>query len=556
MVFKNSYSEMTVPSLVSLVCATALMGMTLSCGTQNKAEKILPNVVFVLADDIGFGDLAAYGGKLPTPNLDLLASEGIRFTDAHSPAALCAPSRFSMLTGSYPYRSESPGGAWNTSSPSIFSDPRGYTEAGHIITVGEVLQKAGYHTAFFGKSHLGGDVRDSAGVVIREQRHISRMDLSRGVKNSINEYGFDYSYSLPSGIQHEPFAFFENGDFVPIDPNNPADNSSSKLWSNGRYPSENGSSDIVEHGKYPGLGDVDYNSSQTGILLVNKALDFISEHQKENRQMGRQQPFLLYFASQAIHVPHTVPVDYDGDPTEISEAVEGVTGGPTGDFVYELDMQVGKLLQKLEEEGLADNTIFIFTSDNGALWPNICDFGNEEHDNNGPLRGYKASVYEGGHRVPFIIKWPGHVEAGLVSDELVLAQDWVATMYELTEQDMPEDQALDCSSLMSLITGSRKAEKPLHPFVLYQAGYAYDGAIREGDWVLTVNRENIAEELFHLRDDPGQENNLIEDVQYGELVDRLKDKFILYNDHNKNTREPRTTQVYRSNSIKSSSGTQ
>lgn len=528
-----------------LICGAAFLILLASCTSRTELEKTLPNVVFVLADDIGFGDLGSYGGKLPTPNLDRLAAEGIRFTDAHSPAALCAPSRFSMLTGSYPYRSEAPGGAWNTSSPSIFSDTRGYTRAGHLLTVGEVMQKAGYQTAFFGKSHLGGDIRDTTGVIIRDQLEISRMDLSKGVKNSINEYGFDYSYSLPSGIQHEPFAFFENGDFAPFDPDKPADNSSTKLWSNGRYPFENGTSEIVEQGRYPGRGDVDYNSSQTGIMLISKALDFISGHLKENREKGEERPFLLYFASQAIHVPHTVPIDYDGDPSEINQAVEGVTGGPTGDFVYELDLQVGILLDKLEAEGLTDNTIFIFTSDNGALWPNICDFGNEEHDNNGPLRGYKASVYEGGHRVPFIIKWPGKVKAGQVSDELVLAQDWVASMYELTAQDMPEDQALDCSSLLPLITGKRTSEKPLHPFVLYQAGYAYDGAIREGDWVLTVNSENIAEELFHLRDDPGQENNLIADPQYSELVSRLRAKFIKYNDHDNETREPRTTEAFR-----------
>ncbi len=532
-------------ALAALTVAVLFIWMNVSCESKTGSEKTLPNVVMVLADDIGFGDLGSYGGKVPTPNLDQLAADGIRFTDAHSPAALCAPSRFSMLTGNYPYRSESPGGAWNTSSPSIFSDPRGYTEAGHIITVGEVMQKAGYRTAFFGKSHLGGDVRDSAGVIIRDQKEISRMDLSKGVKNSINEYGFDYSYSLPSGIQHEPFAFFENGDFTPFDPSKPADNSSAKLWSNGSYPFENGSSEIVEHGKYPGIGDVDYNSSQTGIMLVDKALDFISAHLDENRQKGEDRPFLLYFASQAIHVPHTVPIDFDGDPSLVNEPVMGITGGATGDFVYELDVQVGKLLQKLEAEGLSNNTIFIFTSDNGALWPNICDFGNEEHDNNGPLRGYKASVYEGGHRVPFIIKWPGKVDEGVVSDELVLAQDWVATMYELCGQDMPEDQALDCTSLMSLITGQQNCDEALHPFVLYQAGYAYDGAIREGDWVLTVNSENIAEELFHLRDDPGQENNLIKDPQYSDLVSRLKTKFLKYNDHDNATREPRTTEAFR-----------
>ncbi len=510
------------------------------------AAKEKPNVVMILADDIGYGDVGVYGGKIPTPNIDRLAGRGMRFTDAHSPAALCAPSRFGMLTGSYPYRSHRDGGAWNTNTPSIFRDLKGHTKAGRQITVAEIMQRAGYRTAFFGKSHLGGDIRDPNGNLIRGQKDISRMDLSKGVRNSINEYGFDYSYFLPSGIQHAPFAFFENGAFAPFDPAKPADNRSSRMWLNGRYEmGDNGTSEIVEHRRDPGIGDVDYDSSQVGIMMVKKALAFIDNHLARNKAKGEDRPFMLYFASQAIHVPHTPPKDYDGDAGEINEKVLGVTGGRTGDMVYELDVQVGKLLDKLDDAGLTENTIVFFTSDNGALWPRVCDFGIAGHDNNGPLRDYKASVYEGGHRVPFIVKWPGHVEPGSVSDELVLAQDWVATMYELTGQDMEEDQALDSTSLLSLITGRRKDAEPLHPFVLYQAGYSKDGAIREGHWVLTVNRHNKAEELYNLGDDLAQENNLIDQPQYLELVDRLHATFLKHNDHDTDTREPRTTKAFR-----------
>ncbi|MCG8307516.1 MAG: sulfatase-like hydrolase/transferase [Cytophagales bacterium] len=506
----------------------------------------LPNVVFVLADDIGYGDLGSYGGKLPTPNLDKLAGDGMRFTDAHAPAALCAPSRFSLLTGSYPYRAHKDGGAWNVNTPSIFSDLNRHTAAGRQITVAEVMKRAGYRTAFFGKSHLGGDIRDHEGRLIRNQKEIHHMDFSKGVHNSINEYGFDYSYALPSGIQHAPFAFFENGIFMPFDPARPADNRSTKMWKNGRYENgKNGISEIVEHKEATGIGDIDYNSSQVGIMMVNKAINFIDNHLASNRIEKKDRPFLLYFASQAIHVPHTPPVDFDGDAREINEPVAGKTGGRTGDFIYELDLQVGRLMQKLEEEGIAGNTIFIFTSDNGALWPGVCDFGVADHDNNGPLRGYKASVYEGGHRVPFIIKWPGKIQPGSVSEELVLAQDWVATMYELTGRNMEEDQAMDCTSLMPVLTGKPDPGKSLHPFILYQAGYSRDGAIREGDWVLTVDRENKAEELYNLADDLGQENNLIDDPGYEKLVRRLHAKFLKYNDHKNETREPRTTEAFR-----------
>ncbi len=506
-----------------------------------------PNVVMILADDIGYGDIGVYGGKIPTPNIDRLANQGMRFTDAHSPAALCAPSRFSMLTGSYPYRSYNPGGAWNTNRPSIFTDPMTQTKAGRQITVAQIMQQSGYRTAFFGKSHLGGDVRDENGRLLRKQGDISKMDFSRGVRNSINEFGFDYSYSLPSGIQHEPFAFFENGEFAPFDFHKPADNRSTKMWVNGRYEvGHNGTSEIVEHPrKKPGIGDADYDSSQTGIMMVARATRFIDDHLAQNRAKAQTRPFMLYFASQAIHVPHTPPIDFDGDAREIHEKVAGVTGGKTGDFVYELDRQVGKLLKKLEDTGLADTTLIFFTSDNGALWPRVCEYGDPAHDNNGPLRDYKASVYEGGHRVPFIVKWPKRVKPGSVSDELILAQDWVATMYELTQQDMAEDQAMDSTSLLSLITHEKTDKTPLHPFVLYQAGYAFDGAIRQGHWVLTVDRKNQATELYDLGHDLAQENNLIDRPQYRNLVDRLHAKFLKHNDHKEETRDPRTTEAFR-----------
>jgi len=332
-----------------------------ACNESVENEKSLPNVLFILADDIGYGDLGCYGGKLPTPNMDNLAAGGIQFTDAHSPAALCAPSRFSLLTGSYPYRSHSAGGAWNTNTPSIFSDPYEHTEAGRKITVAEVVQNAGYRTAFFGKSHLGGDVYDSIGNIIRTQKNLGEMDFSKGVKNSINEYGFDYSYSLPSGIQHEPFAFFENGNFAPFDPTRASDNSSTRLWVSGRYRMENGTSEIVEHGeKQPGRGDVDYNSSQVGIMLIDKTLRFIDDHLAKNKKEGKDRPFFVYYASQAIHVPHTPPNDFDGDDSSIDKKINGTTGGATGDFVYELDYQVGMMIKKLEDEGLLDNTIIFF----------------------------------------------------------------------------------------------------------------------------------------------------------------------------------------------------
>lgn len=533
-----------------------LVGINISVNAQaDNAEhenRKTPNVVFILADDVGYGDIGIYGGEVPTPNIDRLAKQGILFTDAHSPAALCAPSRFSLLTGSYPYRNGRPGGSWDVNNSSAFSFNGDRTEAGRHITVGEIMQDAGYRTAFIGKMHLGGNVYNMEGELIREKAKLNTMDYSRGVGDALNVHGFDYWYGLLSGIQHEPYAYFENGNFDPVDPRDPANNSSTRLWTNGFYKvSGNGLSKIVEAGKVPARGDEDYDSSQAGIIFTTKAIDFIDRHLQRNEESGKHQPFLLYFASQAIHVPHTVPFDFDGDPSAIDQQVSGVTGAVTSDMLYELDLQVGKILEKLKEEGIADNTLIIFTSDNGALRPKVTHFGNPEHDSNGILRGYKASIYEGGHRVPFIAKWGDGTEAGSVippgsvSNQLIINHDWVATMYELTQQNMQVDQAKDSASLLEILKGERPEDVPLHEFVLYQAGYAYDGAIREGDLVLVVDRNNEATELYDLSTDLAQENNLIAEEEYEDIIKSLRKKFLRYNDHKDETVTPRTTEPYR-----------
>jgi len=535
-----------------LLLPILLAGFGVRAQEAVKTSSESPNVVFILTDDVGYGDIGAYGGKIPTPNIDQLATRGMLFTDAHSPAALCAPSRFSLMTGSYPYRNGRPGGSWDANNSSGFSFNGDRTRAGRHITVGKIMQQAGYKTAFFGKMHLGATVYNEAGEVIREKDKLNTMDFSQGAEDALTEHGFDYWLGLLSGIQHEPYAYFENGKYVPIDPENFADNSSTRLLYNGFYRvSDNGLSEIVEAGKVPARGDEDYDSSQAGIILTKAVVDFIGRHQDENRQESQKQPFLLYFASQAIHVPHTPPFDFDGDPSTIDEQVSGVTGAVTSDVLYELDLQVGKIVQKLEEEGILDNTLIIFTSDNGALWPRVVHYGDREHDNNGPWRDYKASVYEGGHRVPFIAKWgdgtaEGSVIApGTVSEELIMGHDWVATMYELTQQDMDEDQAMDSVSLLSVLTGQQQDSGSLHEFVLYQAGFAYDGAIREGGLVLVVDRNNEATELYDLIEDPAQTTNLIAEEPYREEVQRLHRKFLKYNDHDNETVEPRTTKAFR-----------
>lgn len=528
-----------------LVKRVTLAGLCLVflAGTPANTEdrRALPNVVFFLADDVGYGDIGVYGGVVPTPNIDALARAGMRFTDAHAPAALCAPSRFSLLTGSNPYRNGRPGGSWDINVSSGFTTGTAHLREGRHLTAGEILQRAGYRTAFLGKGHLGGDIYDTSGKVIREKDAINTMDFARGIRDSLNEHGFDYSLLLASGIQHEPYAFFENGRYVPVDPASPPDNRSTVLRKDGRYEiSNNGVCEIVEAARVPARCDINYDSSQVGRIVTAKGLQFIDDHLALNRREGRNRPFMMYFSSQAIHVPHTPPIDFDGDPKVIDQPVQGRTGGRTSDVLYELDLQLGALVAKLRDEGLLENTIIIFTSDNGALWPNVVQYGDPRHDNNGPFRDYKASVYEGGHRVPFIARWDSKIAPGTVSDQLIINHDWVATMYELTGQTMDDDQAMDSASLLPILTGKQKGT--LHEFVIYQAGYAYDGAIREGSLVLLVDKDNKATELYDLSTDIAQEHNLIAVPKYGDVVTRLRAKFLKHNDHdNKTFDEPRTT---------------
>ena len=548
-------SEKTMKSL-QRVGALVLAATFAACPVSEAdadAGDTLPNVVFILADDIGWGDLGSYGGgpgtgeTSVTPNLDQLAAEGMIFTDAHTPAALCAPTRFSMMTGSNPYRNGRAGGTWNIHNSSAFSTNRQHT------TVGDVMQAAGYYTGFFGKMHFGGSAYDTDGNVIRKSADIQNIDMSRKIDDSIDVHGFDYSYGLQSGIQHEPYAYFENGMFAPIDPNKPADNTSTHLIPRTPIVGPNGTS--ITAGPNPALADVDYDSSQVGIQLSNKAVDFIDNALTNHGD----KPFMMYYASQAIHVPHTPPIDFDGDPSTIDEPVDGQTGGVTSDMIYELDLQVGRIMQKLEDEGIADNTLIIFTSDNGGLDPVKTNsvYGDPNHDATGDLRGWKSSVDEGGHRVPFIAKWGDGTEAGSViapgsvHDGLMLSQDWVASMYDLTAQDMNALDAMDSATLFPTLLG-QTSDPVRDSIIIRQAGSGTTrpgddrtyGAVRQGDFLLLVDRDTReALEFYDLSTDLVQATNLISDPTHSGLIADMTDLYDSFADEN----DPRTTIAFDSN---------
>jgi len=502
----------------------------------------LPNVVMIMADDWGWSDIAAYrrfqglDDPIPTPNLDRLCAEGMIFTDAHSPAALCAPTRFSMMTGSNPYRNTVQWGTWGLTATSAFSKNRRH------ITVGEIAQTAGYRTAFFGKMHFGGGTEN----------------FEEPMPNFPTTYGFDYVFSTHGGIQDDPYLYFENDRFAkinPADPLNPSElgwNSDLIEWPSGSYTITNGTG-IINSPPHDGIGDVNWNSSQNGIINSRKAAGFIGEHLAHHPD----QPFMVYYCMPQVHVPHSPPIDFEPDAYGIPGSppnvpVAGATVGDNlADMVYEVDLQVGWILNKLEDpngdgetsDSILADTLVMFTSDNGGL---AADRGITGYDSTGVLRGSKAMMEEGGHRVPFVAMWNGMIAPGTVSDQLICGHDWVGVMYALSSQSMAADQAMDCANILPILLGEQDEAVPVRDFMIHQSqnSKAYPYAIRQGDYVLFVNLDRtVAGELYNLVTDLPQAVNLLAGTPAAEDLSRRDEMFALFLQHDQ-ANDFRTTSAY------------
>lgn len=450
------------------------------------AAQTPPNVVFIMADDIGQGDIGVYHRErtgeppvIPTPHLDALVRDGMRFDDAHTVSALCSPTRYAVITGNYTFRSYRPWGVWGACNPSAVAEGQ--------RTVGHLMQDAGYRTAFFGKWHIGGDwpVKGKEEIYRGSGTGDATTDFTRLVGGSPNHLGFDYSFMTPSGIQNNPFAYYRNAVWMPL-------GEDSEFVIN---PALHGG---FHERKHPRFADSNWVTSEAGPRLAGDAVAFI------DRQAARSpgQPFFIYYCSQAVHVPHEPPALFFGEP------VADTTPSAHGDMIRELDLQVGAIVRALKANDLYDNTLVIFTSDNGGL--NIGETEAAGHDSSNGFRGSKTWIYEGGHRVPFIAAWPARVPAGAVSREPVMTQDLAATLYAITGQAMPDDQALDSFNLLPLLLAEPGARGRS---VIYSQGAGNRGrvAIREGDWKLIIQSErgNPARreplELYNLAENPGED---------------------------------------------------
>lgn len=405
-----------------LICRLMVLAVFIGMAIANEPGAP-PNVIFIMADDLGWGDMACYGAtQFETPACDRLANEGMRFTDAHSPSSVCTPTRYSVLTGRYAWRSWLKNWVLQENHPLLIDTER--------MTMGKVFQQAGYRTGCVGKWHLGW------GEVIGT-------DFSGEVKPGPLEVGFDEFFGVP--FSH---------------------NSGKALQVFMRDRRIVGLSEGESYLDKESQKKTRRSLEDTATELSREAVAFIERH--------KDKPFFLYYPTTNIHFPLTPHPRYKGK----------TDAGIYGEFAVEFDWALGEVLDALDRCRIADNTIVIVTSDNGGRPPQTAKekAGYNNHQCNGPWRSTKRTIYEGGHRVPLLIRWPGMVKAGSVSDETVCLTDFMTTFAKQHGIDPPEDIAQDSFDIMPVLKGMEH-KSPLRPYTVH---HSVNGqfAIRKGDWKL------------------------------------------------------------------------
>jgi len=503
----------------SILCKLSFFFALVS--VSQAAEKPL-NILIIYADDLGYGDLQCYNpdSKIPTPNLNALASSGMKFTDGHSSSGICSPSRYALLTGRYHWRKFH--GIVGVFGNSAFNAER--------LTLPEMLKTKGYKTAAIGKWHLGWDWN----AILRKNAVVRTQDGTPKNKKPRTFYGpeaFDWGKRIPDGplahgfdyyfgdtvINFPPYCWIENDKVVKA-PDAIMDTSKWKPIKEGGWECR------------PGPMCSDWDPYQNIPETTKRGVKYIKD------QANTEEPFFLYFAYPSPHAP-IIPNDaFDGK----SKA------GPYGDFVCETDDSIGRLLQALEDSGQRDNTLIVFSADNGPERYAYERSKKFDHWSSDPLRGLKRDIYDGGHRVPFIVSWSGKVPKGSVCHELVSQIDVMATIASIVGYELPADQAEDSHDLQPLITGAtKKGSRSAHVHNTRDRDYA----IRSGDWTL-INAKNgyvsgrNAEweakhgymqddsetgQLYHIKNDEGQSTNVISEhpekaAQLKALLKRIREQ--------------------------------
>ncbi len=402
-----------------------------------QADDRPPNVILINTDDLGYGDVGAYGAELvETPNIDRLAAEGTRFTDAHSASAVCSPSRYGLVTGSYPARADQ----W---FPLFWKSP--LTVDPDSTTIADVMQDAGYATAAIGKWHLGFGTE-------------TPVDWNAPLRPGPLELGFDHYYGIPVLNSHPPFVWVEDDRIVGWTAEDPVllDTPGTSREFDEKFHIESVGGAVAAHALY-----VD---REVGTTLVERANGWI-EAQADG-------PFFLYLATTHIHHPFTPAPRFIGTSR----------AGAYGDFIHELDWMVGELMATLQRLGLDEDTLVIFTSDNGGMFNRGGQTAWEAgHRLNGDLLGMKFGAWEGGHRVPLIVRWPGQVPAGRVSDALVGNVDFLATLAALVGRELGPGEGVDSVDQLPELLGA--AEAPLREELVISPANRKHLALRQGRWM-------------------------------------------------------------------------
>lgn len=462
-------------------------------------KKQKPNVIFIYADDVGYGDLSSYGAtKIATPNIDRLAKEGIRFTNAHATSATCTPSRFALMTGKYPWRQKGTGVLPGDASLIIPTEN---------LTLPKVFQYAGYKTASVGKWHLGlGETN-------------KQINWNKPINKGPNETGFDYAFFFPATSDRVPTVFIENHDVLGLDSEDPIEVDYSKKIGNEPTGKENPEllklPASLNHGHnntiVNGIGRIGWmtggkqarwTDEEIAHVFLSKAEQFIEQNTKN--------PFFLYFSLNDIHVPRMPSTQFKGKSSM----------GLRGDVILQMDWTVGEILKKLDELKIADNTLIIFSSDNGP----VIDDGyadkavelSKGHKAAGALRGGKYSAFEGGSRVPWLARWPQAIKAGTESDALICQIDLMASFSHFFQQKTESNDGVDSYNVMDAMLGKTKAGRT---FLVKQGGAL---SLTQGTWKYIEPREgkavqeltntetgnNPKPQLYDLSKDLGEKTNL------------------------------------------------
>lgn len=474
--------------LLSLGSMTVLSG----CAQQPQEQK-KPNIVFIFADDMGYGDVSAFNenSKIQTTNIDRIANEGVAFTDAHSSSSVSTPSRYSLLTGRYNWRSDLKSGVLMGYNKALIAPDR--------RTIASVLRDQGYQTACIGKWHLGWDWNNiEAGK--------DSVDFSKPITNGPTTRGFDYFYGIIASLDMAPYVYVEN-DMPTALPDRETVNDGMKYWRKGPTAS-------------------DFDHEQTLPNFINRAVDYIHDKSKDDK------PFYLYLPLPAPHTPILPIKEYQGK--------SGLN--PYGDFVLMVDDMVGKVMNALKEAGVDDNTILVFSTDNGCSPQAKFDELQEKgHYPSYIYRGHKADLFDGGHRIPCAVRWPAKIKPHTVNQTVCLT-DFFATFATIADYQLKDSEGEDSYNILPLLLNEKEGDVIREATVHHSING--DFTIRKGEWKLLLSPssggwsfpkpgtdDEVIEtlplvQLYNMKTDPAEKNNVY--AEHPEVVKELKDLMIKY----------------------------